>query len=131
MPEPRIPTALHQLADLGRENLPSRWSWAIVGLERTGRIRLPAPAITALDVGAGGEVRMRSNRLVVVVRPDGPGAAATVDGRGRLFVPVWLRQATFEMPVVLVGTATDSGLVVVAPVGVLDGIGDLLAGDVR
>jgi hypothetical protein len=31
----------------------------------------------------------------------------------------------------LLGTAADSGLVVVAPIRVLDGIGDLLTGEIR
>jgi hypothetical protein len=125
MHDPRIPTALRQLTDLGRDDLPSRWSWAIVGRERIGRIRLPAPAIAALDVGAGGEVRMRSNRLAVIVRPDGPGAAGTVDGRGRLFVPVWLRQAGSRA--LLVGTWADRSLVVVAPVALGVELEDLIA----
>jgi hypothetical protein len=131
MPDPRIPTALHQLANLDHDELLPRWSWAIVGLERIGRIRLPAPAIAALDVGSGGEVRMRSNRLALVVGRDGTGAVATVDGRGRLYLPVWLRQAAADHSTVLVGTAIETRLVVVASVDVLDGIGDRLAGGGR
>jgi hypothetical protein len=131
MPNPRIPTALHQLADLEGEQPPPRWSWAIVGLERIGRIRLPSPALEALSAGGGREVRLRSNRLAVIVAPNGPGAVGTVDGRGRLYVPVWLRHAAAGTGAVLVGAALGEPLVVLAPPGVLDGIGDLLAGEVR
>jgi hypothetical protein len=131
MPDPRISTALHQLGDLDHDEVPPRWSWAVAGLERIGRIRLPSPALEALSAGGGREVRLRSNRLAVIVAPDGPGAAGTVDGRGRLYVPVWLRQAAAGTEAVLVGAALGEPLVVLAPVGVLDGVGDLLAGELR
>ena len=131
MHDPRISTALRQLTDLGDEPAPLRWSWAVVGLERIGRIRLPASAIEVLAAGVGGEVWARSLRLAVVVRPEGPGARLAVDGRGRMFVPVWLRHAAAESRQVLVGTETDKALVLIATVGVLDGIGDLLAGGSR
>jgi hypothetical protein len=104
---PGIPTDLHQLADLDHDERPPRWSWAIVGLERIGRVRLPAPALITLGAEAGREVWMRSNRLALVVRRDGPVAAATVDGRGRLYLPVWLRQRATNQAVVLAGTACE------------------------
>jgi hypothetical protein len=128
MHDPRISTALRQLADLGDEPAGPRWSWAIVGLERIGRIRLPGPAMEALAVDGGGVVRVRSTRSALVVRPEGPGARAMVDGRGRMYVPVWLRHAAAGSRMLLVGAQVERGLVVVAAVGVLDGIGDLLAG---
>jgi hypothetical protein len=131
MHDPRISTALHQLADLGDEPTVPRWSWAIVGLERIGRIRLPGPAIEALAVGGGGVVRVRSARLALVVRLERPGARVMVDGRGRMSVAVWLRHAVAGSRMLLVGAQAERGLVVVAAVGVLDGIGDLLAGGVR
>jgi len=128
MHDPRISTALRQLVDLGGDE-PSRgrWSWAIVGLERIGRVRLPAPAIEVLGVSAGGEVWARSSRLALIVRTQGPGAAVAVDGRGRMFLPVWLRQAAGPARQLLVGTEAAQGLVVAA-VGVLDGIGDPVGG---
>jgi hypothetical protein len=131
MHDPRISTALRQLADLDDEPVPSRWSWAIVGLERIGRVSLPAPAIQVLGVSTGGEVWARSGRLALVVRAEGPGAAVAVDGRGRMFVPVWLRQAAGPARQLLVGTKATPGVVVVVAVGVLDGIGDLLVGGLR
>jgi len=85
---PRISTAFRQLADLGDVPALSRWSWAVVGLERIGRVRLPAPAIQTLGALAGGLARARSTRLALVVGPEGPGATIAVDGRGRMFVPV-------------------------------------------
>jgi hypothetical protein len=102
-----------------------------VGLERIGRVRLPAPAIHVLSVSAGGEVWARSSRLALVVSTEEPGATIAVDGRGRMFVPVWLRQAAGSSRQLLVGTNVTQGLVVVAGVGVLDGIGELLAGGLR
>jgi hypothetical protein len=131
MHDPRISTALRQLADLGDDPAPPRWSWAIAALERIGRVRLPAPAIQALGVSTGGEVWVRSSRLALVLEAKGPGAKVAVDGRGRMFVPVWLRQAAEPARQLLVGTPAAQGLVVVAAVGVLDGIGDLLAGGLR
>ena len=47
-----------------------------------------------------------------------------------MFVPVWLRHAAASRQL-LVGAETDKAMVLVAPVGVLDGIGDLLAGEAR
>jgi hypothetical protein len=75
--------------------------------------------------GATAEVQGRSSRLARVLRRGGAGATFSVDGRGRLYLPVWMRWTD----AVLVGTQMDRRLVVIAPVGVLDGIGDLLAGD--
>jgi len=131
MRDPRLSTALRQLTDLGDEPEPPRWSWAIAGLEQTGRIRLPTTAQDVLEVGSGGSVRGRSSRLALVLAKEAPGAAMAVDGRGRLYVPVWLRQAAAESRALLVGTHIDPAVVVVAGVGVLDGIGDLLAGGPR
>ena len=123
----RTSTALRQLDDLGHEPPPPRWRWAIAKLQLIGRIALPAEAGGALgwSPGAMVEVRGRLSRLALVLRRDGTGATFRVDGRGRLYLPVWLRRTD----AVLVGTQQDRQLVVIAPVGVLDGIGDLLVRD--
>ena len=71
MHDPRISTALRQLADLGDAPAPPGWSWAVVGLERIGRVRLPAPAIQVLALNAGDVVWARSTRLALVVARTG------------------------------------------------------------
>jgi hypothetical protein len=131
MHDPRISSALRQLCDPRREPEPPRWRWDIVGLERIGRIRLPVGALVALGAAPGGELRGRSGRLALVLRVEGPGAPISVDGRGRVFLPVWMRYAAAGSGMVLVGACRDEALAVVAPVGVLDGIGDLLVGGLR
>jgi hypothetical protein len=67
--------------------------------------------------------------VAFLLRPDGPGAAVAIDGRGRVRLPAWLRGAALAAGGVVVGVRRDPALVVVAPTGVLDGVGDLLVGD--
>jgi hypothetical protein len=129
MHDPRITTALRQLHDLADDAPSSRWRWSIVGLERIGRIRLPAVARAVLDAAPGGHLRGRSDRTALALRKDGSGAAVTMDGRGRVVVPMWLRRASAEAGVLLVGACVDPAVVVVVPVAVLDRIGDLLIGE--
>jgi bifunctional DNA-binding transcriptional regulator/antitoxin component of YhaV-PrlF toxin-antitoxin module len=125
----RTSTALRQLDDLGHEPPPPRWHWAVAKLQPIGRIALPVPACQALGwlPGVTVEVRGLSRRLALVLRRDGAGAVLSVDGRGRLYLPVGMRRTD----AVLIGTQIDRSLVIVAPVEVLDGIGDLLVGDRR
>jgi bifunctional DNA-binding transcriptional regulator/antitoxin component of YhaV-PrlF toxin-antitoxin module len=124
--------AFRQLAELGQDPDPSRWRWDIVRVEASGRLVLPTWARTALGIaGQAMPVYGVCNRVALVLHPAGPGAAITVDRRGRLCVPMWLRRATAGSAVVLVGCQQRSSLVVVAPIGVLDGLGDLLAGEPR
>jgi hypothetical protein len=66
----------------------------------------------------------------LLLRPDlGDGRSMTVDGRGRIYLPVWLRRH----PGFFIGTHTLSGdpAVVVAPAALFDGIGDELLARVR
>jgi len=50
-----------------------------------------------------------------------------VDGRGRLYVPHWLR----AHPALLVGTPAADPIVVLTPARLLDPFGDRLLGDRR
>lgn len=131
MHDQRTSTALRQLADLAPEPEPPRWAWAIARVEPTGRIVLPAEARTALGAGAGSRVTMRGicSRVALVLRPDGTGAPMTIDGRGRLRIPAWLRRG--ESTLLIVGSHTAAPTVLVAPTHVLDGLAHVLAGESR
>lgn len=71
---------------------------------------------------------MRGDTLVLRAHA-GNGRAMTVDGRGRIYLPVWLRRH----PVFLVGTHTEADdlAVVVVPAVLFDAIGDRLLERVR
>jgi len=129
MPTLRTSTALRQLADLGHQPDPPRWSWAIARLEPTGRLVLPVEARLALGLTAGQRTTVRGicHRVALVLDADGAGAAFVIDSRGRLLVPAWLRAGTASA--VVVGTRQDPALVLVAPTTTLDTLGDLLAGE--
>lgn len=127
----RYSTALRQLADLGPDRGPSPWAWAVVRLDPKGRVVLPADARLALGAPPGRQssVRGMCHRVALVLSPDGAGVAMTVDSRGRLVVPAWLRRGPGSS--VVVGTRHDPLVVVVAPTYVLDGLGDVLVGPRR
>lgn len=131
MRDPRTSTALRLLADLGTDPDPPRWAWAIARLEPTGRIVLPAEARDALGAGVGERCAVRGicHRVALTLRPDGAGAPMTVDGRGRVRVPAWLRRPGVDA--LLVGTHRSVAVVVVAPATVLHGLGDALVGESR
>ncbi len=128
MHDPRTPTALRQLAHLADPPPPTRWHWSIARLDRAGRVALPRHARTALTVpdGAPCSIRARLHRGGLVLGAgSGASVSVTVDGRGRLAVPIALRSTD----VLVVGTRTADGLVVIASGTVVDGLGDVLAGD--
>jgi bifunctional DNA-binding transcriptional regulator/antitoxin component of YhaV-PrlF toxin-antitoxin module len=110
----------------------SPWRWSGADPEPSGRLTLPTLARRLLVDDAGGAVEVsgvvRGDTLVL--RPDlDAGRAMTVDGRGRLYLPVWLRRhAGF-----LVGTNHDADVVsvVVVPAVLFDAIGDRLLERVR
>lgn len=131
MRDPRNSTALRQLADLGIDPEPPRWEWAIVRVDPKGRVVLPAEARLALGATPGGRSAVRGvcHRVALVLSPDGAGAAMSVDARGRLRIPEWLRQGPPTSMVV--GTRGGTPVVVVAWTTVLDGLGDLLLGQPR
>jgi hypothetical protein len=127
MHDPRTSPALRTLAPLTGDPPAPRWTWSICRLDTAGRLCVPAAGVTALGPGPWS---MRWHRLAVVLEADAEavGQAVSIDGRRRLLVPVWLRQQGRH---VLVGTDAVHARVLVAPIGVLDGLGDVLAGDQR
>jgi hypothetical protein len=132
MPDPRTSTALRQLTALGREPAPSRWSWAVRTYEPGGRLRLPAEAQAAIGFrpGASFEVSGLCQRVGLVIALDHfGGASLTVDPWGRLMLPAWLRRGAERS--LLIGSDVDGSMVVVAPTGVLDSVGELLTGGPR
>jgi hypothetical protein len=73
-----------------------RWSWAVVGVDPGGRVRLPPPARRALGAETGGVIARAAARgavLVVQESGDGAGVQVAVDGRGRMSLPEWWRRA--------------------------------------
>ena len=107
-----------------------RWSFAIVALQRAGRVTLPPAARAAL--GGCGSPRMAVRGEVVLVRGGGAGRRVTVDGRGRVVVPCWLRDAAEPSGSILVAARSggDAGpLVVLAPSRLLAGVADELVGE--
>ena len=127
MHDPRTSPALRTLADLTDERRDRRWSWSVRRLDAAGRLSLARPVVAALGPGPW---HMRWHHLALLVEPgpadDGPGAV--VDDRGRVTVPVWLRQRNRN---VIVGLDHDGPTLLLAPVEVLDRLGDVLAGGVR
>jgi bifunctional DNA-binding transcriptional regulator/antitoxin component of YhaV-PrlF toxin-antitoxin module len=107
-----------------------RWSLAIVTIERTGRVALPAAARAAV---AGREsLRVSARGEVALLRRGGGGRAVAVDGRGRIVVPRWLRTAAEPDGTLLVGIGTDHDgepIVLLAPPRLLDGFADAVVGE--
>jgi hypothetical protein len=130
----RPSAALALLRDAGQGPPPGgQWSWAVVAVEATGRVRVSPAARQALGAGPGGvTVRCVSRGAVLVVRSGGGGAPMVVDGRGRLSLPVWWRRVCVPTGAVAVATrAGECPLVVLAPTGVLDGLAEVLVGERR
>lgn len=138
MNRPRTPPAA-VLPDLtGPPIEDSPWRWSGAEPEPSGRLTLPPAARRALVGHGAGAVEVagivRGDTLVLragsVV-----GRTMTVDARGRIYLPVWLRRhASF-----LIGThhhhhhhdAADGVAVVVVPAVLFDAIGDRLLERVR
>ena len=126
----RTSTALRQLADLGATTSETPWRWSIVNLEPIGRIILPGHARQALTHSPGEPgIRARAVRVAWLLNRGGAGTEAWVDGRGRVYLPAWLRSLCDHG--VLVGTRSTDGVVVVGSTRLLDGFGDRLTGPVR
>ena len=107
----------------------NRWSFAIVALERNGRVTLPAAARHALDECAS--LRAVARGEIVLVGPGAAGRPVTIDGRGRLVVPCWLRGAAEPAGSLLVGTRAMRDvepIALLAPPRLLAGFADALVG---
>lgn len=131
MNRPRTPPAA--LPDLtGPTVAASQWRWAAAEPEPSGRLLLPSAARRCL-VADSSQARSVSG----VVRGDtlvlrtgaGNGRSMTVDRRGRLYLPVWLRRHHGF----LIGTHTapDDPAVVIVPAALFDAVGDQLLERVR
>lgn len=120
---------------------PVRWAWAVVGVDPGGRVRLPPAARRVLGAETGGVTALAVARgAVLVVRADhsgdGAGVSLSVDGRGRVSLPVWWRRACTGGACAVAtragaGATGEGALVVLAPTGVLDGLADVLVGERR
>lgn len=131
MNRPRTPLAA--LPDLTGPPLPaSRWQWSAAEPEPSGRLLLPGAARRVLGAEAAvvhpvsGVVRGDT----LVLRPNAVnGRSMTVDGRGRVYLPVWLRRH----PGFLIGThaTADDPAVVIVPATLFDAVGDQILERVR
>jgi bifunctional DNA-binding transcriptional regulator/antitoxin component of YhaV-PrlF toxin-antitoxin module len=120
---------LDTLRRAGEGPEPARWRHWVVEVERTGRVTLPSAARRIADGLTS--VRALSGDDALVLRRDGLGAATTLDGRGRLLLPVWLRRVAAPAGSVLVAARRpDAPVVVIAPVGALDALVDALCREV-
>ncbi|MGI8662239.1 MAG: hypothetical protein ACR2LQ_03395 [Acidimicrobiales bacterium] len=127
MPNLRNSTALRQLADLGHEPDPPVWDWAVTRLEPSGRILLSVSARAVLGALFDHRVDVwgRCRDATLVLGKEASGRRLSIDGRGRLYVPMLLRRG--PVPWLLVGANVADSIVVVAPISVLDGLGEQLA----
>ena len=111
----------------------SPWRWAGAEPDPSGRLQLPPPARRALADDARGAIEVdgvvRGDTLVL--RPGTvAGRDMTVDARGRIYLPLWLRRHSCF----LIGTHNrDAGevAVVVVPAVLFDTIGDRLLKRIR
>lgn len=107
-----------------------RWSFAIVTIERSGRVTLPAVARAAIEGRVS--LRLLSRGEVALLRCGGGGRPVALDGRGRIVVPCWLRGVTDLEGSLLVGTGTECDgepVVLLAPPCLLSGFADAMVGD--
>ena len=94
MNRPRTPPAA--LPDLTGEPVArSPWRWSAAAPEPSGRLLVPAIARRVLGADAA-EARVvsgivRGDSLVLRPQVEG-GRAMTIDGRGRVYLPVWMRR---------------------------------------
>ncbi len=108
----------------------SRWSFAIVTVERTGRVTLPAAARAAMKPCV--TLRLSTRGEVVVLLNGGAGRTVALDGRGRLVVPRWLAEAADPAAGLLVATHIDhdgAPVMVLAPPRLLVGMVEALVGE--
>lgn len=110
----------------------SPWRWSAAEPEPSGRLLLSGAARRVLGDGAAG-VHAVSGVVrgdTLVLRPGAEnGRSMTVDARGRLYLPVWLRRH----PGFLIGahTGPDDSAVVIVPATLFDAVGDQMLERVR
>jgi len=131
MNRPRTPPAALP-ALTGAPIAGSPWRWSAAEPEPSGRLLLPAVArrVLGADDAQSQVVSGAVRGDTLVLRPfEAAGRAMTVDGRGRIYLPVWLRRH----PGFLIGTHADPDdqAVVVVPAALIDAVGDQLLGRVR
>lgn len=126
------PAALPELT--GPPITASAWRWSAAEPERSGRLLLPGAARRCLAGDATGAHQVQVSGVVrgdtlVLRRRTEEGRSMTVDGRGRIYLPVWLRRH----PGFLIGTHADpeTSAVVIVPASLFDAIGDQLLERVR
>jgi hypothetical protein len=123
MTDPRTSTALRSLS---LDDPPQgRWRWAVAEPERSGRVRLPAHAVGVLGEAPAVWARIHGDALQLSPEA-GRGRRIGIDGRGRLYLPVWLRR-----PAVLVATAPAHGLVLAVDAALIDPVADRLLAEVQ
>ena len=128
MNRPRTPLA----ALTGPPVTASSWRWAAAEPEPLGGLLLPSAARRSLGADSSdarsvsGVVRRDTLVLLVVA---GNGRSMTVDSRGRIYLPVWLRRHRGF----LIGTHTlpADPAVVIVPAALFDAMGDQLLERVR
>jgi hypothetical protein len=107
------------------------WSFAIVTIERTGRLTLPTAVRTAFEGRESLRISAR-DEVALLSGGGGGGRAVAFDRRGRIVVPRWLRAAAEPDGALLVGTGTrlEGGpVVVLAPPRLLVGFADAMVGE--
>ena len=115
-------SALSLFGGLGASRCELRWRYWVVAVERSGRVTLPADVRRVLGVG---EFVSAVTGDVLLLRRTGVGARLSMDSRGRVVLPAWLRQAArLSGSVVVAARLSELPLVVIADTVVLDELVD-------
>ena len=100
----------------------------MLGLDSAGRLSLPSDARQLCDGAAS--VQASSYGAAVVLCRDGAGAPLSVDRRGRVQLPTWLRREVASAGAVFVAARRpDASVVVITPATGLDALADALVGE--
>jgi DNA-binding transcriptional regulator/RsmH inhibitor MraZ len=121
---------LPRLFDDVEPSVPERWSFAVVTVEPSGRVTLPTGVRDRFAQSA--VVRAAAAAEVVVLSTTGAGRRVRVDGRGRVVVPCWLRDAIGPSGALVIGACRGDGcdaMVLLAPARLLCRWADALVGE--